>query len=61
MRFITIYLAIYFALVIGASVALWRGGVFAYLSALSVILGLLVALGLGVLLAVVWAWRPRSA
>ncbi len=61
MRFITVYLAIYFLLVLGACVALWRGGVFAYLSTPSILLGLLVAFGLGVALAIVWLWRPRSA
>jgi hypothetical protein len=58
MRFLQIYLAIYFALVIGALVALWQGGVLAYLPSLSIVSGLIVALMLGVLLAVVWMWRP---
>ncbi len=61
MRFISVYLVIYFAFVIGACIALWRGGVFAYLSTLSILLGLLVAIGLGVLLAIVWRWRPTNA
>ncbi len=58
MRFVTIYLGVYFALVVGAVIALWRGGVLAYLSPLSILVGLLVVVGLGVLLAVVWRWRP---
>ncbi len=58
MRFRSIYLGIYFALVIAALVALWRGGVLAYLSPLSIVIGLVVAVGVGVLLAVVWRWRP---
>lgn len=58
MRFLSIYLGIYFALVIAACVVLWRGGVFAYLSPLSILLGLIVIVGVGVLLAVVWRWRP---
>ena len=61
MRFVWIYLGIYFALVIGAFIALWQDGVFAYLSTLSILAGLIVAGGLGVLLAVVWVWRPRGA
>lgn len=59
MRFITVYLAVYFLLVVGACFALWRGGVLAFLSTWSVLLGLLVAFGLGALLALVWFWRPR--
>jgi hypothetical protein len=58
MRFLTIYLGIYFALVIAACVALWRGGVFACLSPFSIVAGLIVVVGVGVLLAVVWRWRP---
>ena len=58
MRFLGIYLGIYFALVIGALAALWRGGVLAYVSPLSILLGSIVVVGLGVLLAVVWRWRP---
>ena len=58
MRFLGIYLGIYFALVIGAIVALWRGGVLANLSLLSILLGLIVIVALGVLLAIVWRWRP---
>ncbi len=58
MRFIWVYLAVYFALIVGAIVALWRGGVFPFLSPLSILLGLVVVVGMGVLLAVVWLWRP---
>ncbi len=58
MRFLAIYLGIYFALVIAACVVLWRGGVFASLPAFSILLGLIVVVGLGVLLAIVWRWRP---
>ncbi len=61
MRFLWVYLSVYFALVLGAVVALWVGGVFTYLSSLSVLLGLIVACGLGALLAVVWIWRPSKA
>ncbi len=61
MRFVWVYLAIYFALVAGAVIALWQGGVLAHLSALSILIPLVVAVGLGVLLAVVWLWRPSKA
>ncbi len=56
--FLWVYLAIYFALVLGAVVALWIGGVLTHLSAITILVALLVAIGLGVLLAVVWQWRP---
>ncbi len=59
--FLWVYLAVYFALVLGAVVALWIGGVLAHLSAITILLSLLVAIGLGVLLAVVWLWRPGRA
>ncbi len=58
MRFLSIYLGIYFALVVAALIALWQGGVLAYLSPLSILLGFLTAIGIGVLLAIVWRWRP---
>ena len=58
MRFITVYLAIYCALVAGAIVALWQGGALAFLSTASFLAGLVVIFGLGALLALVWWWRP---
>lgn len=61
MRFLWIYLAVYVALIAGALVALWQGGVLAYLSALTIVLTVAVALILGLLLAVVWIWRPARA
>ncbi len=59
--FLWVYLAIYFALVLGAVVALWIGGVLAHLSAVTIVLSLIVAIGLGVSLAAVWLWRPGTA
>jgi hypothetical protein len=56
--FIWIYLAIYFALIAGALIALSVGGVLAHFSLLPILLALFVAIGLGVLLAVVWRWHP---
>lgn len=57
--FLRLYLVVYFALIIGALVALWMGGVLANLSLFSVVLGSTVAFGLGALLALVWVGRPR--
>ena len=56
-----IYLAIYFALVGGAAAALWQGGVFARVSPLVLCLLFAVAIGLGILLAIVsFLWRPDA-
>jgi hypothetical protein len=52
MRLIRIYLVGYFLLVLGALLALWQGGVLAQFSAAWVAIGLLLAIGLGVILAV---------
>ena len=52
MRLIRIYLVGYFLLVLGALLALWQGGVLAQLSPVWVAIGLLLAIGLGVILAV---------
>ncbi len=58
MRLIVIYLGVYFALVVGAVVALWAGGVLAHLSPLVIVFCLVFAVALGVLLAALWRWRP---
>ena len=58
MRFLHLYLAVYFVLIIGAVIALWGGGVLVHLSSLSVLLGLTVAVGFGALLALVSTWCP---
>jgi hypothetical protein len=52
MRFVNIYLIGYFILVIGAVLALWQAGVLARLSGTWIAIGLLIAVGLGIMLAV---------
>jgi hypothetical protein len=52
MRFIHLYLIGYFLLVVGAALALWRAGVLAHVGALWIVVGIIVALGLGILLEV---------
>jgi hypothetical protein len=52
MRFINMYLIGYFILLIGALAALWYGGVLAHVSAAWVVIGLVIAVGLGVMLSV---------
>jgi drug/metabolite transporter (DMT)-like permease len=52
MRFIHLYLIGYFVLVVGAVLALWQSGVLAHVSGVWLAIGALVALGLGIMLAV---------
>ena len=52
MRFVHIYLVGYFLLLIGALAALWYGGVLGQLSPIWITIGLVIAVGLGIMLAV---------
>jgi hypothetical protein len=52
MRFINMYLVGYFILLIGALAALWYGGVLRHVSAVWVVIGLIIAVGLGIMLSV---------
>ena len=52
MRFIHLFLIGYFVLVIGAVMALWQAGVLAHVSGMWVTIGTLIAIGLGIMLAV---------
>ena len=52
MRFIHLYLVGYFVLVVGAVLALWQSGVLARVSAIWIAIGLVIAIGLGIMLAV---------
>lgn len=52
MRFINMYLVGYFILLIGALAALWYGGVLRHVSPIWVVIGLVIAVGLGIMLAV---------
>jgi hypothetical protein len=52
MRFIHLYLIGYVVLLIGAIAALWYGGVLRHLSPVWVVIGLVIAIGLGIMLAV---------
>lgn len=52
MRFISIYLIGYFILVIGAALALWQAGILGRISGTWIAIGALVAIGLGIMLAV---------
>lgn len=52
MRFVHIYLIGYFILVIGAVAALWYGGALRHISAGWLIIGLVIAAGLGVMLSI---------
>ena len=52
MRFVNVYLLGYFVLVVGALMALWYGGVLRHISAMWIVIGLVIAAGLGIMLAV---------
>jgi hypothetical protein len=52
MRFINVYLIGYFIVVLGALAALWYGGVLRHISATWIVIGLMIAAGLGIMLAV---------
>jgi hypothetical protein len=52
MRFINMYLAGYFILLLGAVAALWYGGVLRNVSPVWVVIGLVIAVGLGIMLSV---------
>jgi hypothetical protein len=52
MRFVNVYLVGYAVLLIGALLALWKGGVLGHLSPVWVLIGLVIAVGLGIMLSV---------
>ena len=52
MRFIHLYLIGYFLLVVGAVLALWKAGALARMSPAWIAIGLIIAVGLGIMLAV---------
>ena len=56
MRFVNVYLTVYFVLIAGAVVALWIGGALGSIPPLWTAISLIVAVGFGVVLAL--AARP---
>ena len=58
MRFINAYLIGYFILVLGALAALWYGGALQHISAVWILIGLVIAVGLGIMLSVT-AGKPE--
>jgi hypothetical protein len=52
MRFIHLYLVGYFVLIIGATMALYQSGVLARMSPMWIAISMIIALGLGIMLAV---------
>ena len=52
MRFVNIYLIGYFILILGALAALWYGGALRQISATWLLIGLVIAVGLGIMLAI---------
>jgi hypothetical protein len=58
MKFLKLYLVGYFVLLIGAGLALWQAGVLDNISGIWLGIGLIVAVGFGIMLAV--ASSPRA-
>jgi hypothetical protein len=52
MRFVHIYLFGYFVLLVGAALALWQAGVLRRMPIAWILIGLVIAVGLGIMLAV---------
>jgi hypothetical protein len=52
MRFLKIYLIGYFILLLGAGLALWRSGILRQIPGVWLAIGLIIAIGLGIMLAV---------
>jgi len=52
MRFVHLYLVGYFVLVVGATLALWKAGAFRHVGAMWIAIGVIIAVGLGIMLAV---------
>lgn len=52
MRYVHVYLIGYFILVLGALAALWYGGVLQQISATWIVIGVVIAAGLGIMLAI---------
>ena len=52
MRFLTIYLVGYFLLLLGAVLALWQSGILNQIPGVWLAIGAIVAIGLGIMLAV---------
>jgi hypothetical protein len=53
MRFLTVYLVGYFVLLIGAAWALWQSGILSEIPGVWIAIAALIAVGLGIMLAVV--------
>jgi hypothetical protein len=51
-RFLTIYLVVYFVLLIGAAWALWESGILREIPAVWIGIAAIIAIGLGIMLAV---------
>jgi hypothetical protein len=52
MRFVHIYLIGYFILVLGALAALWYGGALRQIAPMWIVIGLVIAVGLGIMLSI---------
>jgi hypothetical protein len=60
MRLVHLYLIGYFILLIGAGLALWNAGVLARVDAMWLAISIVIAVGLGIVLAVTSVRRTRA-
>lgn len=58
MRFINLYLVGYVVLLIGGALALWQAGILAQIGGTWIAIGLVIAIGLGIMLAVSFGKPP---
>ena len=58
MKYLKLYLVGYFVLLIGAGLALWQSGILEQIPGIWLAIGIIVAVGLGIMLAV--ASSPRA-
>lgn len=58
MKFLKLYLVGYFVLLAGAGLALWQSGILGEIPGIWLLIGVIIAVGLGLMLAV--ASSPRS-
>ena len=52
MRFINLFLVGYFILVVGVGLALWQTGLLGRISAIWIVIGCIIAVGIGIMVAV---------
>jgi hypothetical protein len=60
MSFMRVYIVSYFVLIVGALLTLWKADILARIPLVWTTIGLIIAVGLGIMLAVTSATRPSA-